>query len=650
MFMLVSRKLVWVLVLCLVVPASEPLLAVDSPDLHRAYYLEKAAHDYTGARAIYEKLAAGSRGDESLLREARSGAARCRDHLAAADFAALMPPDALGYVQIRRPGELIGSLAGMLGLTTSDMGAMLAARPSADSAIPFHLPKEIALSPALLESFGRFGGAGFAAMGIGHDGPPPGVLVLHFGDVTLLKGLFETAFQFAPTARKVADLPTFTAPPGFVGVMTESLLILGTDRSLVEGVVARLEGREKSSLASHPDLEAIATQRRSATLFAFADVQQVIKHARAKMADDAHAMREFAQAEILFDLKNLRSAYFSFGIHQRTLSLELAVRMAEGHNNLIYNLIRTPPMSRRSLAFVPADAAAIFGLGLNPATAPRSASASGDATPSGISALDIAREIFGNIEEISVFVIPGDGGGLLSAARGDRRKHGMPDVGFVVATADPKKSAALWGQLLALPAMFGGRAPSSPKALEIAGVSATEYEMPDVGPVFTSQLDGCLLVGLSKHAMKSAIQARKREQSVLTDEIMAAALKLVPPDASLMCVVHAGRCASVAAGLAPMAERVPLNLAAGAMKETLLWAAVGESPSQFSLRVGLRGLPNVNELVQKFAPLIPQPRMDSGESHHRRPRRVEPDRPQRPADRPGDESNQDEDDDAENDA
>ena len=47
---------------------------------------------------------------------------------------------------------------------------------------------------------------------------------------------------------------------------------------------------------------------------------------------------------------------------------EAAVRFKPGHQHLLYGLIRTAPIGADALRHVPADAAAVAAIGLNPPT------------------------------------------------------------------------------------------------------------------------------------------------------------------------------------------------------------------------------------------------------------------------------------------
>lgn len=603
---LVSRtlwRIIWLLVLSSPLAPDSPLYAADdSAELHRAYYLEHETRDYAAARTIYERLAADP-GDAGLRSRAVRGAARCRDGLAAENFASLMPPDVLGYVELHRPLGLVSELARMVGLGTNDMSAALAARPDADGAAPFSLPSRIAISPALLGVLDSLGGAAVGITGIDRHGEPRGILVLHHGDAALLRGVLETAMQFAPTAKKIAGLPTFRVENKAVGVLTDALCIVGTSRALVADAVERLEGRAAESLASRTDLRELYARRGAATLFAFADAPHILKMVRENHSSESER-REFAQINAIADLEHLRWAAFSLGANQGRLGLELTVRLDEQHHNLIYNLIRTSPMSRATLAYVPANAAAVFGLGMNPPRgAPADRAAAAAALPAVVTGWDIGREIFGNLQEVSVFVMPG-GGVKVGAARGKHRET-IPDVAIVLASNDAAHSQALWDGLLSLPAKLMGHDLPEPQEVTIGSATGRAYALPDIGKLYVVQQENCLLAGPSKAAIRAALDAARSGKSVASDAAMKPVLAQLPDATTAMLIAHGGRSAAMAGQRQDgLSQRAPFNIAAEALDRTVLSAAIGESATEFSIRIGVTGLPDVNGLVQKLAPMF----------------------------------------------
>ncbi|MBI5763751.1 MAG: hypothetical protein HZA51_09540 [Planctomycetes bacterium] len=599
--MIARRTLIAVLSLSVFASAFAVVRAeAPSADLYKAYFLERESRDYVAARKLYQSALRQDLSADAK-RAAKAGADRCRDHLAAQNFATLMPPDAVVYADITRPGEILEKLCGMLGLTTNDMQSILSQRPSAEAKGPIHVPSHVAISPAVFEYLRAFGGAGVALTNFDPEGgkAPTGVMVIHHGDVALLKGLLETAFQFAPTAEKIGDLPTFGAELPEVGkvcgVLTECLLVVGTGRDMVEGVVARLTS-DAPSLASRDDLQELMKQRTGATLFAFCDIQGVLKIAKATMSEGDR--REFDVANGIADLDSFRWASFSMGIHEGTLGAQLAVRLADDHRSIAYNLMRLPPMTRKCLESVPENAAGFIGLGLNPAlvNAAVDTARKNQTGKQGVTGFDIGREFFGNIQELCAFVVPGEG------KSGDGGH--IPSGGIVLAVNDPARSKALWDQLLSIPGIVHGHEPVRPEPTKIGETEATAYALPTVGKVYLAEMDGCVVLTSTRPAMKACVAARTRQKNILHDEIMGKVIEKMPKDSSIMIAVHAGRAmeAGAAQGNPGMA------MAAGQTKQmaskTVLWAGLGQSPNEMTLRVSVAGLPNVNDALRTYGPMI----------------------------------------------
>ena len=569
----------------------------NEPALYKAFYLEKQLRSYAEAQKLYREVL-GHRPSEDVRRIAQAGAARCRDGLAAENFASIMPADAVGYIELNRPGELLEKFAGMIGLTTDDMRGVLAQRPSKNSNAMMYVPSEVVISPALFEHLSAFGGIAAAMTDFDPEGdsPPAGVLTIHHGDATGLKGILETAFQFAPIAAKIHDLPTFGAQIPEVGqvtgVLTESLFIVGTGRDLVQGVVERLLGERNDSLAARPDLAELEPQRRGATLFAYCDLQGVIERATKSLSE--HDRREMKIVDGLVDLHSLRWAAFSAGIQDETLGLQFAVRLADDHRCIAYNLMRLPPMTRQCLSSVPADAAGVFGMGLNPALTYAAAdTAKGHGADQAITGFDIFREFFGNIREICGFVVPGE------------MKHDIPNACILMAVNDVAKSRALWDQFLSIPGLVEGKEPIEPRHMKLGDTPVTAYAIPDFGKIYVCELDGCIAIGLSRNALRAAIGAHEKGKSILDDPALAKSFKALPRDTSIMAIGHVGRLAKVAGGeLGDPAESMQANMAGEMCANTVASFALGQAHNQMTLRMSVSGLPNVNDALKKFGPMI----------------------------------------------
>ena len=164
---------------------------------------------------------------------------------------------------------------------------------------------------------------------------------------------------------------------------------------------------------------------------------------------------------------------------------------------MAYGMIRTAPLTKRSLAHVPAGAAAVAVVGLNPAD--QAGGQGGARAVPTLSAMDIGREVFSNVEEISLFVMPGE--------RGDSRPV-HPEIGMIAAVKDPAKSEALWDQLLSLAAMFGPQVAEPPKEIEIEGHKAKEYQFKGAPPIVVVRIADRAMAAGTRGAVTSALRRR----------------------------------------------------------------------------------------------------------------------------------------------
>ena len=170
-------------------------------DFARGLFLQTHRRDLGAAGSAFEKVIADQSAPEHLRVEAKQRLARCREDLAAADFARLMPPDALAYVEISRPGKHLARVAKMVGLVRARRSAPTQTKPKATPlGDGIFLPEDFTVSPFLLAALSEIEGAAFALTAIDSAGKPQGVLALHPGDSDLIRGLAETAVQFLEPA------------------------------------------------------------------------------------------------------------------------------------------------------------------------------------------------------------------------------------------------------------------------------------------------------------------------------------------------------------------------------------------------------------------------------------------------------------------
>jgi len=161
--------------------------------LHRAYYLQHECKDFKQALAVYEKLAGQAKAPEAIKARATEAATQCRAALLTTDFARLMPPDTLTYIEVRNTGDQIGRLTEMLGLLGHPTAA--GTMPAPDAVVSEPRPElaltRLRVSPALVRELKKIGGAAMSITGFAND-EPEGVAVVDPGECDIIRGLLET--------------------------------------------------------------------------------------------------------------------------------------------------------------------------------------------------------------------------------------------------------------------------------------------------------------------------------------------------------------------------------------------------------------------------------------------------------------------------
>lgn len=589
-------------------PAAYALALTDQPQAFRdAYYLETHEGDLPGAIAAYEKVLASGDAPAEILAEARARLAGCREDLRSADLAALMPPDAIAYLEVRQPGAQLEKLLKLLGLTApaADVGPLAESGNDEGFAIPGQpaliIPRKIVISSALIREAKAFRGAALALTHMDFDsGQPRGVAIMHPGDVNLLRGLIETGVQFIRPAEPIREFRTIEVrDAGCTAtiVFTHRLVIAGTHRELVADVVERLLSDQPSLARSDAFLNQTAP-RADAVLYAFVNTQELLRRLQQVASHDPDARQRLAVGQAAFDLAHLNAASLAIGASDEGIAAEFVMAMADGQMNLVYNLLRTPPMRGDALQRVPAGAAAVLAVGINPGhpTNDAARSATQAQTVQAITGLDLGRELFANIRELAVFVLPSADG-----APAQPRLHPIPDACLVTVVGDPAKSEALWGFLLALPGRFSGNPDLKPEVSTTSGVEVRAYPLPSGLKFHFVRNGSSILIGSTAEAIAAALAAQSTGQNVLTDSALAGATGRIGENTSIAVIAHAGRLAQLAAQRARGDDAHALALVSQAAAETTATITVDEAPTRLRIHARIDRLPNVQQVLDALA-------------------------------------------------
>jgi hypothetical protein len=549
-------------------------------DFHRGFFLEEHENDLAGAAAAYERVVNSQQASASLKREAAGRLAAVNEDVATKDLAALMPPEAIAYVEISDLGEHVEELVQMLNLQVD------ASQPSSRGGgvhlgDGLYLPERITISPSLLAELKNVRGVAAAVTGVCAEGCPLGVAVIHPGNSNIVRGFIESAVQVLQPVEPVGGFPTFTYEDHVWIVQTARLVVVGSSREEVESAIARLSGKGTSRLTESDAFTRMADERENATLFAWFSGPRVVEQLRGVMQGE-----EAMIASAVLDLEHLQVASVAVGPTEQGLAAEVKIELDEGHHNLAYGLVRTAPLSGRALAHVPSGIAGLALIGLNPPAVERPSASPADA-PQYVAALDIGRELFSNIEEIAIFALP--------QAESGAGELPLPEMGLVVAVKDVAKSQALWNQLLTIPGFALPQLPP-PADIQVGGHSGKEFRYPDAPPIQLVRLGDDGLVLGTRGAVAAAVGAQGNGTSVAADAGFQPLLAELTPSSSKAILVDVGRAIETAATANPH-EADELQMVASLVGGLRVSLVTDEQPTSLTVRLAATNLPDVQKLI-----------------------------------------------------
>ena len=586
--------------LCLPAFAAPGASDVDQ-SMRNAFYLEQHEKDLAGAVRLYEKVAHTPNASREVIAEATERLAFCREALKAADLASLMPPETILYAELHQPGKHLGNIIGMLGLAgdpLSEPGRMPRfAIPDQPGLV---LPQDLSISPTLIRALSRFDSLAVAFTGFDlQTETPQGVVVINTGELDLLRGLIETAVQFVRPADPIDGFPAVAIDsPDIQATLafTKQLIIAGTDRALVRDVISRLSGTKGQSLADTPAFDTAGAERQNALLFAHLDVQNALQIAYAAAQYDSDIREGLMMGQVAFDLAHLESFSLALGTDADRLNGELRMSLAEGQMNMVYNLVRTPPMRGRALRLAPAGSAFVVALGVNPDLTAVGAQdvATKTQTIQAITGMDLARELFANIREVAVFMTPPNEATAASA-------FPMPDIALAMVVGDADKSEALWDFLLSLPGKFTQQQSGPVSTETVNGAEVQAYAMPDGPTIRVARIESAIVIGLTENALRNTLDGIARKRSVLDDPELKTAVARVTDSTCIAAIAHAGRIMRTAAAFAPPQERPLIEAISRTADRTHVAIVIDESATAFRLAGHIGGLPDIDAIVETLA-------------------------------------------------
>ncbi len=549
---------------------------------YRAYYMEQVDGDFAGAAKLYEVVAADQRVDAATRAKARARLRACHEEQASTDFAALVPDTTIAFIELHQPGEQVKRLLNQLGLLGDDNAIATEATQG----------RKVAISPKLVNELLGLRGAAVAITGINMaKGEPSGVAIFHPGNIDVIRGLLETGLPIAgKTVKPISGYPTFNVEGEAFVTLTSRLVVASTSRGQIESVIRRLSGKEHDSLASNPDMAEALRDRGDALIHFCINARPVMPMINGMLATGAMGSPEMAMAQAMLDPNSLQSLVGQIGVSENGISLDLSLRLADGHHNLAYNLLRTPAVDRNTFRQVPKGVAAFLVGAINESTSRYTATTSDPATQY-VSVLDIGREIFANITSFSVYVMPPEG----DAAAGP-----IPHVVASLAVNDSGKSEALWSQFLGIASLASGSGNMQGNAITVAGVNARKFSLPEGMSLYFATRDNRVVLATSKTALASAVGTQRSGNSVVEDPAFSSIFANLSDGTTAGVFAHPGRLIKVAKPFMSESDIQEMGHVTPLLENTVASLAIEHSHEVLHFSVHVTGIPDVSGMITQL--------------------------------------------------
>ena len=539
--------------------------------LFEAYFLERERGELERAAELYRRVLADAavQGDARAFATERLG--DLAEDIASADLARLVPPETLVYVELDRPGAQLTQLLEGLGLLTED-GLDL---PNAG---------RLVLRRELVEGLIGIRGAALAITRVDpNGGQPHGVLVVHPGDHDLARSALAGLVPANATrVEPIGGRDAYRVEGGMFAVVTRRLVLVGSTRRELSQALLRLDGELNDGLASNEAMKEALAARAGALLSVtlngggVAPMLDMLMAEAGKHDPGARVLRE------LLDPASLSTAALRLTVDEEGLELAASLELREDHQSLGFHLLRTARLDAAALDAVPVGAAGFVALALNDV-----GSGSGSAPGrTGVSMLDIGRELFANLDTLTLFALEPAGA-----------PQGMPDVALVLTVDDASRSREVWSTLLGLVSVASGAgATVEGTPFTVAGVEGTTHAMQGGPALHVVAHERHLILSPSLRALGAAI-ASTSGASIRRDTELAAEVAALPEHAVLAAVLAPARLMRALAPFMPPHERDALAPIAEALAATNTSVVLDHGPARLALRVRVNGLPRIERML-----------------------------------------------------
>ena len=517
------------------------------------------------------------------------------------DPATLMPPETLVYVELGSPGKQIETILNMLKGTPFEnpLAAIGQGSQPAGQQSPAQIFNAL-LNPSMMTELKKIRGLAVGVTEMKNN--PSLVAVLYPGKSDAFRGLVMAGLGMAgQPAEPIEDMNVLNIQNTAGVAYDDTVIIVAQPMDLFKKTIS-LYKRKSSGPNLAENNKAFAEigkkSRRENALTIWANVDQVYEAFK-----KVNSSEQLKLAETFVDPQNIDELLATLSINNNAINFDAKVNFKPGHQGLAYDFFRTPNLTTEGFAFVPSDSAAVVSFSLSPVTGEKI-----QKPLESITGLDIGREIFDNIEQINVFVVP-----TAFAKNNAQDPVALTQcLGIAITSRNPVQTQQILKTILGTANTIAGLSSGQPNA---AQPNSNQYLLPlgrnEKLYCYLGQDGKNTILTFSPELLKLSLSAQGKSNSILMSGPLQAPIRQLSPNTSKMALLNVGGLVKVAESWLKVKNENSDNPAyqkldqiAALFEKTNIQIRTNEKADGLAIHAGIEGIPPMGDvfpLVQQYA-------------------------------------------------
>ena len=487
------------------------------------------------ARQIFEKLVAQFSDQQDVIDKVGP----LLDEIGGPDPAALMPAGTKVYLEFGSPGRQIETILNMLKGTpyANPLSALKTGQQKGQKS-----PGDILgalLNPSMMAEFKKVKGLAAGVVDINQNNPPL-VVVLYPGKSDALRGLILAGLgMVGQPGEPIEDMNIINIPTNAGAAYDDTVVLIAQPPELLQQTIKRYRAKGPSTLGSLAEANKTFSKlnrkiRQKNLMTLWIDAAGTYS-AVEKLARQTGGIQQLQLANSIVDFNSIQDIVVTRTLEPTSSVDEITVNFRDGQDCLLYNILRTPNLTRGGFASVPPGAVGVISFALMDANGPQAEAA--QKTVKRLTGLDFGREIFANIEQINVFAVPAKGTDANCTFT-----DALSSFGISITSRNPQHTRLLLDRFLGIAelaaAAKAGQAPQQtqgPKDNYLVGVVNGERIYCRI-----DQAGDTTVLAFSPQVVEASLNAVRTGKGPIAQGPLSEYLNAMPPTASKLVLVNAG--------------------------------------------------------------------------------------------------------------